>query len=63
MYRKMQNPDIKVITEVNKATYDINLVLIRFGNLSKFTLLSNKTFFKINLNYYVSSDTKLKNFV
>ena len=63
MYRKMQNPDIKVITEVNKATYDINLVLIRFGNLLKFTLLSNKTFFKINLNYYVSSDTKLKNFV
>ena len=63
MYRKMQNPDIKVITEVIKATYDINLVLIRFGNLLKFTLLSNKTFFKINLNYYVSSDTKLKNFV
>ena len=47
MYRKMQNPDIKVITEVIKATHDINLVLIRFGNLSKIKLLSNANFSKL----------------
>ena len=47
MYRKMQNPDIKVITEVIKATHDINLVLIRFGNLSKFKLYRMQTFSKL----------------
>ena len=47
MYKKTQNPDIKFINEIIKAKYAIKLVLLLFGNLSKFKLLSNMSFFKI----------------
>ena len=41
MYKKNKKPDPKVIDDNSNATTAINLVLIRFGNLSKLKFLSN----------------------
>ena len=58
MYKKTKQPTPKVIDENSNATTAINLVLIRFGNLSKLKFLSNMIWIIMDYSSNVSTDTK-----